>query len=100
LLNDEQKTRLTALGQDQRSGRNNNDGVLAQGCGNAQASATEWPAGALDSLYSELSDEQKAQFEAIGPGRDVAQASASSDDVGPASHHTRHRHHASVVGLV
>ena len=147
LLNDEQKTRLTALGQDQRRGRNNNEGVLAQGCGNAQANATEWPSAAiesrvhptdvqrasfdnlkdasakaadmlkgtcepnealtpparlsaagqrldamlqavetvksaLDSLYSELSDEQKAQFESIGPGRDVAQASASSDDGG------------------
>ena len=165
LLNDEQKTRLTALGQDQRSGRNNNEGVLAQGCGNAQANATEWPAAAiesrvhptdaqrasfdnlkdasakaadllkgtcqpnealtpparlsaagqrldgmlqaveivksaLDSLYSELSDEQKAQFEAIGPGRDVAQASASSDDAAPAPQHTRHRRHANVVGLV
>jgi hypothetical protein len=165
LLNDEQKTRLTALGQDQRSGRNNNEGVLAQGCGNAQANATEWPAAAiesrvhptdaqrasfdnlkdasakaadllkgtcepnealtpparlsaagkrldgmlqavetvksaLDSLYSELSDEQKAQFEAIGPGRDVAQASASSDDAASASQHTRHRRHANVVGLV
>jgi hypothetical protein len=62
--------------------------------------AVETVKSALDSLYSELSDEQKAQFESIGPGRDVAQASASSDDVGPASHHTRHRHHANVVGLV
>ena len=166
LLNDEQKTRLTALGQDQRRG-NNNEGVLAQGCGNGQANATDWPAAAiesrvhpteaqrasfdnlknasakaadllkgtcqpnealtpparlqaagqrldamlqavetvksaLDSLYSELSDEQKAQFESIGPGRDVAQtASASSgDDSAPASGHTRRRHHANVVGMV
>src|SRR5580698_10021169 len=155
--------RLTALGQDQRRG-NNNEGVLAQGCGNGQANATDWPAAAiesrvhpteaqrasfdnlknasakaadllkgtcqpnealtpparlsaagqrldamlqavetvksaLDSLYSELSDEQKAQFEAIGPGRDVAQASISSDDAAPAQH-TRHRRHANVVGLV
>ncbi len=166
LLNDEQKARLTALGQDQRSG-SNKESVLAQGCGNGQANATDWPAAqiesrvhptdaqrasfdnlkdasakavdilkgtcepnealtpparlsaagkrldamlqavetvksALDSLYSELSDEQKAQFESIGPGRDVAQtASASSgDDSAPAPRHTRHRHHASVVGLV
>ena len=165
LLDDEQKARLTALGQDQRRG-SNNEGVLAQGCGNGQANATDWPAAAiesrvhpteaqrasfdnlkdasakaadllkgtcepnealtpparlsaagkrldsmlqavetvksaLDSLYSELSDEQKAQFEAIGPGRDVAQASASAgDDNAPVSRHSRHRHHANVVGLV
>jgi len=169
LLNDEQKTRLTALGQDQRRG-SNNQGVLAQGCGNAQAangqgSATDWPAAAidqrihptdaqrasldnlkdasakaadqlkgtcqpnealtpparlsaagqrldamlqavetvksaLDTVYSELNDEQKAQFESIGPGRDVAQASISSDDAAPAPQHTRHRRHANVVGLV
>ena len=62
--------------------------------------AVEIVKSALDSLYSELSDEQKAQFEAIGPGRDVAQASASSDDAAPAPQHTRHRRHANVVGLV
>jgi hypothetical protein len=166
LLNDEQKTRLTALGQDQRSGRND-QGVLAQGCGNAQANTTDWPAAqiesrvhptdaqrasfenlkeasakaadilkgtcepnealtpparlsaagrrldamlqavetvksALDSLYSELSDEQRAQFEAIGPARDVAQTASAStgDDNAPAPRHYRRRHHASVVGLV
>jgi hypothetical protein len=63
--------------------------------------AVETVKSALDSLYSELSDEQKAQFEAIGPGRDVAQASASAgDDNAPVSRHSRHRHHANVVGLV
>ena len=164
LLNDEQKARLTALGQDQRRG-GNNEGVLAQGCGNnGQANATDWPAAeiesrvhptdtqragfdnlkdasakaidllkgscepnealtppvrlaaagkrldtmlqavetvrsALDSLYSELSDEQKAQFESIGPGRNAAQASLS-DDASSAPHRYRHRHHVSVVGLV
>jgi hypothetical protein len=167
LLNDEQKARLTALGQDQRRGRNG-EGVLAQGCGNAQAgdaqaSATDWPAaeieqrlhptdaqraslnnlkdasakaadllkgtcepnealtpparlsaagkrldvmlqavetvkGALDDLYGELTDEQKAQFESIGPGRNVTQLSDPSDDAAPSSHHRRH--HASIVGLV
>ena len=170
LLNDEQKARLTALGQDQRNARGNDKGVLAQGCGNGQAangqgSATDWPAAqiesrvhptdaqrasfnnlkdasdkaaellkgscepnealtpparlsaagrrldamlqavetvksALDSLYGELTDEQKAQFESIGPGRNVSQASVSSDDGGPAPRHTRHRRHASVIGLV
>ena len=163
LLSDEQKARLTALGEDLRRGRADN-GVLAQGCGQGQAGATDWPAdeieqrvhptdaqraslnnlkdasakaadmlkgtcepnealtpparlsaagkrldamlqavetvkSALDDLYAELSDEQKAQFEAIGPARDVAQASAS-DDTAPSSRHSHHRHHASVVGLV
>jgi hypothetical protein len=164
LLNDEQKARLTALGDDQRRGRER-DSVLAQNCGQGQAGATDWPAAeieqrvhptdaqrasfdnlkeasaraadmlkgtcepnealtpparlsaagkrldamlqavdtvksAIDDLYAELSDEQKAQFEAIGPGRDMAQAQATSDEGAPGSHHTRHRYHASVVGLV
>jgi hypothetical protein len=62
--------------------------------------AVEIVKSALDSLYGELSDEQKAQFESIGPGRDVAQASVSSDDATAAPQHTRHRRHANVVGLV
>jgi hypothetical protein len=49
---------------------------------------------ALDDLYSDLTDEQKAQFEAIGPGR-----SASSDQPATAPRHYR-RHHASVGGIV
>ena len=163
LLNDEQKARLTSLGEDQRKSRN--QGVLSQGCGNGRA--TDWPAAeieqrvrptdaqrasldnlknasaraadllkgtcepnealtpparlaaagrrldamleavetvksALDSLYTELSDEQKAQFESIGPGRGVAQATASPDEAtpAPAPRRYRHRHHASVVGVV
>ena len=168
LLNDEQKSRLTALGQDELRGSRSED-VLTQGCGNGQANVADWPAAeieqrvhptdaqrasldnlkdasakaadmlkgscepnealtpparlsaagkrldamlqavetvksALDDLYAELSDEQKAQFESIGPARDVAQtpasnASAASDDTAPGSRH-HHRHHASVVGLV
>jgi hypothetical protein len=163
LLNDEQKARLTALGQDQRRGRSS--GVLAQGdCGNGQAAATDWPTaeleqrlhptdaqraslnnlkdasakaadmlkgtcepdqtltpparlsaagkrldamlqaveivkGSLDDLYGELTDEQKAQFESIGPGRNASQASAS-DDAAPSSRRTNRRHHTNVVGLV
>jgi hypothetical protein len=166
LLNDEQKARLTSLGEDQRRSRND-QGALAQNCGNA-GQATEWPAAeidrrvhptdaqrasfdnlkdasakaadllkgtcqpnealtpparlsaagkrldamlqavetvksALDSLYSELSDEQKAQFESIGPSRDVAAtASLSPDDnaTAPSSRRSHRRHHANVVGLV
>jgi hypothetical protein len=164
LLNDEQKARLTSLGEDQRRGRND-QGALAQNCANAGQEA-EWPAAeidrrvrpteaqrasfdnlreatakaadilkntcepnealtpparlsaagkrldamlqavetvksALDSLYGELSDEQKAQFESIGPGRGVASASSRDNDNGPAPRRSHHRrHHASVVGLV
>jgi hypothetical protein len=166
LLNDEQKARLTSLGQDQRSGQND-QGALAQNCANT-GQATDWPAAeierrvhptdaqrasfdnlkdatakaadalkatcepnealtpparlsaagkrldamlqavetvrsALDSLYSELSDEQKAQFESIGPGRDVAASAASTPDdntAAPATRHVHRRHHVNVVGLV
>jgi hypothetical protein len=133
LLSDEQKARLNALAEDQRRA-NNGKGQPAQGCGVAQPSAVEWPAGeiearlhpddaqraklgvlrnasaeaaemlkaacraddamtpparlasvsdrldtmlqavtkvraALEDFYATLSDEQKAQFEAIGPRR-------------------------------
>jgi hypothetical protein len=167
LLNDEQKQRLTALGEEQRRGREN-EGAVAQGCGGGLSGATDWPAAeidrklhptdqqraslnnlqdatakaadmlkgvcepnealtpparlaaagrrldtmleavetvksALDDVYAELSDEQKAQFESIGPSRDV-QASAStstSDESAPAPrHHYRHRYHVSAVGII
>jgi hypothetical protein len=172
LLNDEQKARLTSLGEDRRGQNNNKQDALAQGCGNGQASATDWPAAdieqrvhptdaqrasfdnlkdasakaadilkgtcepnealtpparlsaagkrldamlqavetvksALDSLYAELSDEQKAQFESIGPGHDVASASSPdsaasppADANAPASRHSHRRHHVNVVGIV
>jgi LTXXQ motif family protein len=49
---------------------------------------------ALDDFYGKLDDEQKAQFEAIGPRR-----SASSDQ--PAIVQTQYRrHHASVGGMI
>lgn len=49
---------------------------------------------ALDDFYGRLSDEQKAQFEAIGPRR-----SASSDQPSAPRSHIR-RHHANVGGLI
>jgi len=137
LLDDEQKTRLSALGQSQRDDRRgdrNAQNALGQACGGAQSGAPNWPAAeieqrlhpteaqrasldnlrdasakaadmlkadcaadtvltpptrlaavfkrldtmlravdtvksALDDLYKDLTDEQKAQFEAIGPDR-------------------------------
>jgi hypothetical protein len=164
LLNDEQKARLNAIGQDQRSQQaaTKTDGSLAQSCAAAQPGATDWPAAeiesrlhptdaqrvsltalqdasvkaadmlktscqadaavtpparlaavgkrldvmlqavktvrtALDDLYGKLTDEQKAQFEAIGPGR--AASAASSDQSATGQSHYR-RHHASIGGIV
>jgi hypothetical protein len=176
LLNDEQKARLNALGQEQqrqeaqradrRGGRaaRNADTSLAQGCGSTQPGVTDWPAAeiearvhpteaqraslanlkdasakaaemlkascepdsasaltpparleavgkrldtmlkavetvrsALDDLYGELTDEQKAQFEAIGPGRT---ASSSTESTPTTQRHYRRRHHASIGGIV
>jgi LTXXQ motif family protein len=51
---------------------------------------------ALDDFYGRLSDEQKAQFEAIGPGRSVASHQSSA-----APTHARHRrYHAGIEGLI
>jgi hypothetical protein len=161
LLNDEQKSRLTALGQDQRrkSAAQQTAGSPGQNCGAAQAGATAWPTAeieaklhlteaqrasftalqdtnakaeetlknacqaddaltpparlaavgkrldvmllavntvraALDDFYGQLTDEQKAQFEAIGPGR----AGLSSQAAAPTHH--RRRHHAGVGGII
>ena len=139
LLNDDQKTRLNALGENRRRAEatKNKNGSLADNCGAAQRGVTGWPTdeidarvhpteaqrtslaalqdatakaadtlktscqaseaitpparlaavgkrldvmlqavkgvhAALDDFYGRLSDEQKAQFEAIGPRRSAA----------------------------
>jgi hypothetical protein len=171
LLNDEQRTRLNALAQDQRrrdTTRNarNANGSLTQGCGAAQAGLTEWPTAeiearlhpteaqlaslkalqdanakaadllksscptaepitpparleaianrletmlqavktvraALDDFYGKLSDEQKAQFEAIGPGRSVLSGQPNaSDQPAPARTRGRRHHHAGIPGIL
>jgi hypothetical protein len=161
LLNDEQRARLNALGQDQRraeTARSKNRS-LAQSCGAAQPGLTDWPSAemearlhpteaqrsslaalqdasakaadmlknscqpteaitpparleaignrldsmlqavktvraALDEFYGKLTDEQKAQFEAIGPGR-----TAISNQPTAAHTHIR-RHHAGIGRLI
>jgi hypothetical protein len=159
LLNDEQKARLNALGQDQRRNETRSTGgSIAQSCGAAQPGVTDWPAAeidatlhptdaqrasltalqdastraadmlkascqvdaavtpparlaavgkrldvmlqavktvhaALDDFYGTLSDEQKAQFEAIGPRRTTAGQPATAQT------HYR-RHHANIGGIV
>jgi hypothetical protein len=171
LLNDEQRTQLNALAQDQRrrnAARNsrNASGSLTQSCGAAQASMPEWPAAeietrlhpteaqlaslkalqdasaeaadllktscptaepitpparleaianrleamlqavktvraALGDFYGQLSDEQKAQFEAIGPGRSALSGQPNaSDQPAPARTHGRRHHHAGIPGIL
>jgi len=63
---------------------------------------------ALDDFYSKLNDEQKAQFEAIGPARlassDQPSASSSqpatSDQPAPTRTHVRRHHHAGIPGII
>jgi hypothetical protein len=61
---------------------------------NAMLDAVKTVRPALDDFYSKLSDEQKAQFEAIGPRR-----SASSDQPAGSRSHI-HRHHANIGGII
>ena len=159
LLNDEQKARLNALGDEQRRrvATRNRAGPLAQSCNVAQSAALKWPTeevdarlrptdpqrtslvalqdasakaaemlktscqvndeitpparlvavgkrletmlqavklvrSALDDFYATLSDEQKAQFEAIGPQR-----AASSDQPDMMQRNSR-RHRRELFG--
>ena len=164
LLNEEQKARLNALGQDQRDVQTAKNGgnSISQNCGVAQSGVTGWPSAeidarvhpteaqraslaalqdatakaadmlnascqpsdaitpparleaigkrldvmlqavksvraALDDFYGQLSDEQRAQFEAIGPRRS---ASAGSERSGATPRHHGRRHHASIGGVI
>jgi hypothetical protein len=56
---------------------------------------------ALDDFYAKLTDEQKAQFEAIGPSRTTTASSesgASEETAAPTRHH--HHHHAGIGGII
>jgi hypothetical protein len=167
LLNDEQKSRLNALGQHQGRGTaaQNANGSLAQSCAATQPGVTDWPTAeieaklqlteeqrsglaalqeasakaadvlktscqagedaitpparleavrkrletmlqaiktvrsALDDFYGKLSDEQKAQFEAIGPRRTALSDQPTTAQPITAHRHIRH-HHASIGGLI
>jgi hypothetical protein len=172
LLNDDQKTRLNALGQNQQrraATKKNSGGSLAQSCGAEQAIAP-WPTAdieakihpteaqraslaalqdatakasdtlkaacppndgaitptarleaagrrldvllqavksvrtALDDFYGSLSDEQKAQFEAIGPSRQAASSDPSGataqSTASAAPHGHSHRRHANINGMI
>ena len=56
---------------------------------------------ALDDFYGKLTDEQKAQFEAIGPRRTALSDQPGSDQYA-ATHqtHVRHHHGVNVAGLI
>ena len=161
-LNDEQKARLNALGEDQRRAEAaKNKSSLAENCGAAQPGVMGWPSAeidarvhptesqraslsalqdatakaadmlkascqvseaitpparleavgkrldvmlqavksvrtALEDFYGRLSDEQKAQFEAIGPRR----SAGSRQSNGSPTHVRYHRYHASIGGLI
>jgi len=163
LLDDDQKARLNALGQDQRQAEaaRAKSGSLAGSCSATEPGVTAWPTAdidarvhptdaqraslaalqdatakaadilkascqtnepitpparleavgkrldamlqavrtvrtALDDFYGRLSDEQKAQFEAIGQSRtaDSRQSSAVP------AHRRHHYHHASIGGII
>ena len=56
---------------------------------------------ALDDFYGKLSDEQKAQFEAIGPAREASSGQPAASDQQPAPRtHIRRHHHAAIPGIV
>jgi hypothetical protein len=59
---------------------------------------------ALDDFYGKLTDEQKAQFEAIGQGRatlssQAAASQAAASQAAAPTHHRR-RHHAGIPGII
>jgi hypothetical protein len=66
LLNDEQKARLTALGNDQRQSKTTDDtaGSLGQNCGAAQAGVMEWPTAQIDQTVRPT-DTQRASLTAL-----------------------------------
>jgi LTXXQ motif family protein len=57
---------------------------------------------ALDDFYGKLSDEQRAQFEAIGPRRSASSDQSSATPAHARPHHAGlgHIHHVSVGGMV
>ncbi len=66
MLDDEQKTRLNALAEDQRkaSAASDSSTPLAKNCAAAQPAAQEWPAGEIDARLH-LNDTQRAALQAL-----------------------------------
>jgi hypothetical protein len=84
-LNDEQKARLTALGNDQRQGQTAADatGSLTKSCGAAQAGVTEWPTAEIDQAVHPT-EAQRASLAALqnttAGAADLLKASCLTDN--------------------
>jgi LTXXQ motif family protein len=82
LLSDEQKARLTALGQDQRQAAAT-AGTLAQSCGAAQPAVMQWPTAEIDQTVRPT-DAQRASLVALQnattKAADLLKASCLTDD--------------------
>jgi hypothetical protein len=65
---------------------------------NAMLDAVKTVHGALDGFYGKLNDEQRAQFEALGPA--LAGVSNRPEDAQARARHHRRHHRASLGGLV
>jgi hypothetical protein len=83
LLSDEQKARLTALGQDQHQTTEKTAGTLAQSCGAAQPGVIEWPTAEIDQTVRPT-DAQRASLVALQDATthavDLLKASCLTDD--------------------
>ncbi len=85
LLNDEQKARLTALGNDQRQSKAAEDttGSIAKNCGAAQPGVMEWPTSEIDQTVRPT-DAQRASLVALqnatAQAADLLKASCVTDD--------------------
>jgi len=85
LLSDEQKLRLTALGQDERHGQTaqKTAGSLVGNCGAAQPGVTEWPTAEIDRTVRPT-EAQRASLVALqndtAKAADMLKASCQADD--------------------
>ena len=84
LLSDEQKTRMTALGSDQRKSRTaETTGSLAQTCGETKARVMAWPTAEIDRRVHPTA-KQRAGLEALqnasGNAADMLKSSCAADN--------------------
>jgi hypothetical protein len=85
LLNDEQKAKLTALGNDQRQSNATKDttGALPTNCGAAQPGVMEWPAAEIDQTVRPT-DAQRASLTALqnatSQAADLLKTSCTTND--------------------
>jgi hypothetical protein len=85
LLSDEQKAKLTALGNDQRQSNNTGDttGSLPANCGAAQSGVMEWPAAEIDQTVRPT-DAQRASLTALqnatSQAADLLKTSCATND--------------------